>query len=194
MAEQHLNHIVTLNEGIKSIVRAAFNINLLAINAILVAKKLGDAVSGFRVISSELRGLTDQLKHSMARLVQNSHELVVLTSTLLKDGRILHAFNLTKNKYPELPFIDQTLSQINSKFDSHQQTLRKTVHDLASELSDAHRICLFGSIISKSAKIEAAYTDTENRALANVSQLFADEIALILPTIEDLSRSLRNIS
>ena len=50
-----LTCIVRVNEEIKSIVATAFRINLMALNAIFLAKRAGNAALGFGVLSNELR-------------------------------------------------------------------------------------------------------------------------------------------
>jgi len=57
---------------------------------------------------------------------------------------------------------------------------------LLDRLEDARKLCQFGTAISRSAKIEAAYGREYGRALAEVSQEFDQKIQNILPSIEAL--------
>jgi len=54
-AGQDLVRIVQINEEIKSIVAVAFKINIMALNAIFLAKRAGTTALGFGVLSNELR-------------------------------------------------------------------------------------------------------------------------------------------
>ena len=63
-----LTCIVRVNEEIKSIVATAFRINLMALNAIFLAKRAGNAALGFGVLSNELRRFAQDLTHHMASL------------------------------------------------------------------------------------------------------------------------------
>ena len=61
-----LTCIVRVNEEIKSIVATAFRINLMALNAIFLAKRAGNAALGFGVLSNELRRFAQDLTRHMA--------------------------------------------------------------------------------------------------------------------------------
>jgi methyl-accepting chemotaxis protein len=50
-----LLRIVRINEEIKAVVGVAFKINIMALNAIFLAKRAGTAALGFGVLSNELR-------------------------------------------------------------------------------------------------------------------------------------------
>lgn len=50
-----LLRIVRINEEIKRVVSVAFKINIMALNAIFLAKRAGNAALGFGVLSNELR-------------------------------------------------------------------------------------------------------------------------------------------
>ena len=52
-AGRELRRIVRINEEIKSVVSTAFKINLMAMNAIFLAKRAGQSALGFGVLSNE---------------------------------------------------------------------------------------------------------------------------------------------
>ena len=60
--------IVRVNEEIKAIVATAFRINLMALNAIFLAKRAGNAALGFGVLSNELRRFAQDLTRHMSSL------------------------------------------------------------------------------------------------------------------------------
>jgi len=60
---RELRRIVRTNEEIKSVVATAFKINLMAMNAIFLAKRAGQTALGFGVLSNELT----PLRHGLAK-------------------------------------------------------------------------------------------------------------------------------
>ena len=60
-----LLRIVRINEEIKRVVSVAFKINIMALNAIFLAKRAGNAALGFGVLSNELRVFSKDLRESM---------------------------------------------------------------------------------------------------------------------------------
>ena len=67
-ASGELARIVRVNEEIKAIVATAFRINLMALNAIFLAKRAGNAALGFGVLSNELRRFAQDLTRHMSSL------------------------------------------------------------------------------------------------------------------------------
>ncbi|MDP1636269.1 MAG: hypothetical protein Q8L69_16505, partial [Gallionellaceae bacterium] len=63
-----LRRIVRINEEIKSVVSTAFKINLMAMNAIFLAKRAGQSALGFGVLSNELRRFAADLQQQMTAL------------------------------------------------------------------------------------------------------------------------------
>ena len=57
-SSSELAGFVRLNEGIKGVVLIAFQINIMALNAILLSHRAGEVALGFGVISKELRTLS----------------------------------------------------------------------------------------------------------------------------------------
>ena len=63
-----LLRIVRINEEIKRVVSVSFKINIMALNAIFLAKRAGTAALGFGVLSNELRVFSQDLRDSMTAL------------------------------------------------------------------------------------------------------------------------------
>lgn len=62
---RELQRMVRINEEIKSVVAVAFKINLMAMNAIFLAKRAGQTALGFGVLSNELRQFATNLQKQM---------------------------------------------------------------------------------------------------------------------------------
>src|SRR5574343_1990987 len=82
-----LLRIVRINEEIKSVVAVAFKINIMALNAIFLAKRAGSAALGFGVLSNELRVFSRDLRTQMESLRQLIHSSVIEVSRLLQHSR-----------------------------------------------------------------------------------------------------------
>jgi len=77
-----------INEEIKSVVATAFKINLMAMNAIFLAKRAGQAALGFSVLSNELRRFATDLQQQMEVLRQMTHGSVASVTALVKTERL----------------------------------------------------------------------------------------------------------
>ena len=64
-AGQELRRIVRISEEIKRVVATAFKINLMAMNAIFLAKRAGQSALGFGVLSNDLRRFATDLPTQM---------------------------------------------------------------------------------------------------------------------------------
>ena len=82
-----LLRIVRINEEIKSVVGVAFKINIMALNAIFLAKRAGTAARGFGVLSNELRVFSQDLRDCMGTLTGLIHGCVNEVSLVLQDLR-----------------------------------------------------------------------------------------------------------
>lgn len=81
---RELRRIVHINEEIKSVVATAFKINLMAMNAIFLAKRAGQTALGFGVLSNELRRFATDLQKQMSLLREMTYGSV---ATLIWSSR-----------------------------------------------------------------------------------------------------------
>ena len=82
-----LLRIVRINEEIKRVVSVSFKINIMALNAIFLAKRAGTAALGFGVLSNELRVFSQDLRNCMESLTGLIHGCVSEVSIVLQDIR-----------------------------------------------------------------------------------------------------------
>lgn len=186
--QNELHRVVALREGIKGVATRAFKINILGLNAILLAKQFGEQARGFGVISSELRDFSQSLTTQMRGLSENSVQLVDFATRQLK---------LTRQM--------ALLSQAGHTSHPHMQAahrLQAAAHTQLSEgilqaharmiawVEAAHRSCLFGTVIARSARIEAAHAHAAGASLTDASNAFAEHVNQILPNLEKLRHTL----
>ncbi|MEQ6291098.1 hypothetical protein ACFPAG_10835 [Vogesella sp. GCM10023246] len=193
-SSQQLASFVRLNEGIKGVVLIAFQINIMALNAILLSHRAGEVALGFGVISKELRTLSVELTGLMQELSSDAYQAVNLISDLLRRERRQHLLQATRQQLPQpLPALDAILAERLQVFQARGQQVREVRLRLLDRLEEARKLCQFGTAISRSAKIEAAYGREYGRALAEVSQDFDQKIQTILPSIETLCAGMQRI-
>ncbi len=183
-----LLRIVRINEEIKSVVSVAFKINIMALNAIFLAKRAGTAALGFGVLSNELRVFSQDLRACMLTLTELIHSSVSEVSVTLKNVRRTRLLREAARMAPNSP-ATAALERRETENREHEikfQTLRK---QLKRALEDAFQMVELGGVLAKSAKIEAAYGQSFAGALAQVSGEFDGIVEEIRGSLESLRRS-----
>jgi hypothetical protein len=183
-----LLRIVRINEEIKAVVGVAFKINIMALNAIFLAKRAGTTALGFGVLSNELRVFSQDLRTCMGVLTDLIHRCVNEVSLVLQDirhTRLLHdALALSPTRQIEQVIARRELS--NTEHSVRLGTLRR---QLQRALEDAFQMVELGGVLAKSAKIEAAYGQTFAGPLAQVSGEFDGIVEEIRSSLQSLQRS-----
>jgi len=62
----NLNLAIAINENLKKVIEISNQINIVAMNAILIAKRAGQQSSGFRVVAMELRLFSQKIEEIMS--------------------------------------------------------------------------------------------------------------------------------
>jgi hypothetical protein len=187
-ASAELRRIVGINEEIKSIVATAFKINLMALNAIFLAKKAGRAALGFGVLSNELRGFSVQLGEQMTGLRQLTSGSVKLVTDLVKEARRIRILERTDaQSQGRAAALLKSVSggAIRASGGNELRALRL---DLTQRLDDTWRLVELGAVLARSAKIEAAYGGAFSGPLMQVSTDFEKIIGAIKESLENLKK------
>lgn len=183
-----LLRIVRINEEIKSVVGVAFKINIMALNAIFLAKRAGTAARGFGVLSNELRVFSQDLRDSMSSLTSLIHGCVSEVSLVLQDIRHTRLLRLAVEG-SSLDRMRAVLVAREAENERHTQTLASLRKQLKRALDDAFQMVELGGVLAKSAKIEAAYGQSFAVPLAQVSGEFDGVVEEIRASLESLRRS-----
>ena len=184
-----LLRIVRINEQIKRVVGVSFKINIMALNAIFLAKRAGTAALGFGVLSNELRVFSQDLRTCMASLTTLIHDCVNEVSIALHDVRLSGLLLKASRHSPEQPALLRVLARRDGEAEAHRRALASLRRQLKLALEDAFRMVELGGVLAKSAKIEAAYGQSFAPALAQVSGEFDGIIEEIRTSLESLRRS-----
>ena len=184
-----LLRIVRINEEIKTVVGVAFRINIMALNAIFLAKRAGTAALGFGVLSNELRVFSQDLRTRMAALTDLIHACVSEVSVVLQDIRHTGLLKRAVAQARDAAGPAAILARRQSENQDHQERLSRLRRQLQRALEDAFQLVELGGVLAKSAKIEAAYGQTFAPALAQVSGEFDGVVEEIRSSLQALQRS-----
>lgn len=186
-----LQRVVAMREGIKVVVAYAFRINVLGLNAILLAKKFGDAACGFGVISNELRVFGRELREQMSALNTGSVQLVSLATRQLKLGRQMQLMQQANAAVqPAGAHMLAVLALQQQEFSCLQQGISATLLHMNERVEAARESCLFGVVIARSARIEAAHAGSTGQELSSTSSEFAEHVNQVLPNLQLLQQTL----
>lgn len=193
MAAQHgsdidLRDIVRINEEIKRVVWVAFKINIMALNAIFLAKRAGSAALGFGVLSHELRMFSRELRERMQGLAGLIHSCAVEVSRNLQARQRTRLLREAAAQAPQAA-LDAVLACRERDGEQYRERLRRLRRELGLALDDAFRMAELGGVLAKSAKIEAAYGQSFAAALSQVSGEFDGVVEEIRSSLEALRKS-----
>lgn len=183
-----LLRIVRINEEIKSVVAVAFRINIMALNAIFLAKRAGTAARGFGVLSNELRVFSQDLRACMQTLTDLIHACVNEVSVLLQNLRYTRLLQQAAALAPGSS-AGAVLCRHQGASRQRQERLQSVRRQLRRALEDAFQLVELGGVLAKSAKIEAAYGQSFAGSLAQVSGEFDGIVEEIRTSLESLRKS-----
>lgn len=187
-AKHNLLSVIFVTEHVKNVVLCAHKINLLALNAMLLSKRSGQAAVGFGVISNELRSFSRDLAGCMRALDQIAFESLDIISVLHKQQRLNVLLSLAAEQ--SQPAGAQALEAYQNRFLGYESetTARLNKHQklFMADLEEASRLGDYGDVIARFAKIEAAYGNAFSGQLMEIAQEFNGLIRNVIPLIQNL--------
>ncbi|MCX7180293.1 MAG: chemotaxis protein [Proteobacteria bacterium] len=188
---QQLRRIVRINEEIKRVIAAAFTINLMAMNAIFLAKRAGTAALGFGVLSNELRRFAIDLQQQMSMLSEMTYSSVNTVTALLKQARLNRVMEVTLNASAGSGkvLLEKILhGRLETTLAERQEQSDGVNRRLTQMITDTVQLVELGSVLARSAKIEAAYGGGLSVSLTQVSTDFEQSISEIQRSLEKLTK------
>lgn len=184
---------VSINEGLKHVVDISHQINLVAMNAILVAKRAGTQSAGFKVVAMELRLFSQKMEDSMARLSQMIFQLVHRIAALRKLEKNLRSLELTMQKLAsedgqiKLAFVQkqEAYQRLKLATDAEWEGLEK-------EIRRSLNLCSAGAMLSHNARIEAAYGGSMLVDMQQVAGRIEEMMNLAIAHLKQLTYSSRD--
>ncbi|EKE17935.1 MAG: hypothetical protein ACD_10C00204G0005 [uncultured bacterium] len=184
-----LLRIVHINEEIKRVVGVSVKINIMALNAIFLAKRAGTAALGFGVLSNELRVFSQDLRTCMESLNGLIHACVNQVSVGLNGIRNSRLLTEAARLAPQQTNVARVLYEHDQENERRSQRLTALRRQLKDALEDVFQMVELGGVLAKSAKIEAAYGQSFAPSLAQVSGEFDGVVEEIRGSLESLRRS-----
>jgi len=181
--------IVQINEEIKRVVGVSFKINIMALNAIFLAKRAGTAARGFGVLSNELRVFSQDLRRCMQNLTGLIHGCVNEVSLVLQDNRLARLLGEAARLAPQQAVLDRVMARRGRQSEQHVEQLSRLRRQLKRALEEVFQMVELGGVLAKSAKIEAAYGQRFAPSLSQVSGEFDGVVEEIRRSLESLRRS-----
>lgn len=188
---RELRRIVRINEEIKTVVKTAYRINLMAMNAIFLAKRAGQSALGFGVLSNELRRFASDLEQQMMVLGQATAGSVVTVTAMVKEARVVRVLERTRaaSAGAGREIVEDLLRRRRAAAlaDRHDQiaTLNR---NLSMMIESTSSLVEMGGVLARSAKIEAAYGGSFSQSLKQVSSDFEGTIGEIRKSLDSLSK------
>lgn len=190
-AATDLHRVVRINEEIKKVVRISSEVNLVALNAMLTAKRSGEKSRGFGVVSSELRVFSGKLEHFMTDLEAPVFELLNGVAQLLKQARVQRHFTLAmRGSDSAKRLLAPVMMRKEAELAVGREKVKRDWMRLSMLLNRALQLCETGGALSRSAKIEAVYGGDMTASLKQVSNQIEQTVESILDIIKTLRAEL----
>lgn len=188
---RELRRIVRINEVIKTVVRTAYRINLMAMNAIFLAKRAGQSALGFGVLSNELRRFATELEQQMIALGQATGGSVVTVTAMVKEARMIGILERARaqSEGAGREIIDEVLGLRHGLTRSDRlDHVAAFNRNLAMMIESTASLVEMGGVLARSAKIEAAYGGGFSQSLKQVSSDFEGTIDEIRNSLASLKK------
>jgi hypothetical protein len=185
-----MSGIVAINESIKQVMRIAGQINLAAINAMLIANKIGRGRSGFSVVSAELRAFSRRLSEAMAMLMTLISELVRGMAVMTRMRKMMRLQLEARHAAADYAHWDEVLRDKSAELRLTCTSIDAFRSKLLQSVGGANKLCAMGLSLSYSAKVEAVYGGDQVGALRQVSEDAETAIGTILSTLKHIAKQL----
>jgi hypothetical protein len=187
-----LLRVVGINEQIKRIAATAFQVNMMALNAILLARRAGRMALGFSVLSNELREFIRRIEDAMARLGALTQETVRAVSQDARQEQIHRCLRLAEvqlkrhdlRRAAALTQVLESRGRLAGMRAGRSDALRRS---MLATLQDAGQLGQYGLVLARTARIEATYGGEFSEALVQVAVDFDATINEIIRFVATLS-------
>ena len=186
-----LRRVVQANEDIKKVIRISSGVNLVALNAMLVAKRSGEKSRGFAVVSSELRVFSRKLEGAMTGLGTLIFNLVRGAAAMQKQRHERgHFLNTLARGQQMQELVEPVLARMEEHTRKTGEEIGRDWHQLRLQLNRVLQLCESGGSLSRSAKIEAVYGGDMSTTLKQVANQIEETVNEIFSTLKLLRSQL----
>ena len=188
-----LSKSVAINQGLKQVVDISHQINLVAMNAILVAKRAGAQSAGFKVVAMELRIFSQKMEESMDKLSLMIFQLVRRIADLRKLEKNLRSITTTMQKNANGAHkFEYAYTHKQSAYQKLKDATDLEWHTLEKEIRRSLNLCSSGAMLSHNARIEAAYGGSMLADMQQVAGRIEDIMNQAIFHLKQLTSSTRN--
>jgi len=186
-----LHRVVKANEDIKKVIRISSGVNLVALNAMLIAKRSGERSRGFAVVSSELRLFSRNLDAAMNGLGELIFSLVRDAAAMQRQRQQhSHFMAVMKANKSVRKWAEPTLARVEARMGVVEEEISQDWHRLRLQLNRVLQLCESGRSLSRSAKIEAVYGGDMSTTLKQVASQIEGTVDEIFSTLKLLRMQL----
>ncbi len=189
--ERRFEQVVRLNEAAKQLMARSTRVDLLALDAMVQSKRGGGSLRGFDEVSSQMRLWSRELLQQLGELGVLSASLLRQTSLRSKQMRKLDLLSLAvkESNNEALRSAHERLQREHEALCSALQADARRTQNL---LSDIDQLGMMAIVLSRSAMIEAASGDEQQREqLSKVSVEFYQHSESVLQIIKSALTSTR---
>lgn len=184
---------VSINHGLKQVIDISHQINLVAMNAILVAKRAGQQSSGFKVVAMELRVFSQKMEEMMSRLGEMIFHLVKRIADLRKLQRNLSLLGSSMKKSAAAAGqLEHSFQTKREQVEQLNQLVNQEWQKLEGEVKRSLNLCSSGAMLSHNARIEAAYGGTMLADMQQVAGRIEEIMNLTISYLKQLTTTMKN--
>ena len=179
--QTRFHQAVAINEEVKRVVKISNEVNMAALNAMLIAKRSGRSAAGFGVVSVALRNFSQHLDKVMAEVGKIVAKLVITGANLCRQ---LQRQKLLRRTTSTL--VEETLFRKVAIIGQLNEAIAADKELLLVGLLKAKRLCAMGGAISRSARIESVHCQAFSGDLQQVSDQVEQSIAGMMAIVKSL--------
>lgn len=185
------NRVAALNEAAKELIARSYQVNLLALDAMVQSKRGGSNLRGFDEVSSQMRRWSRDLHVELERLAALSRQVVGEVSMTSKEGHLLRLLQRATEQSAN-GAVTRTFTERRAVQLEREQTLMHLWRKVMDALGDLDQLGMMAVVLSRSAMIEASSGAAEQRAqLGHVSQEFYRNSETVVNVLKTVLKEMR---
>jgi len=184
---------VIVNESIKQVESVTHRIYTVAINAMLIARKINIGTGSFTAVTTELRHFSNNLNNIMKEMKLEIENLVVLSTLLRKKYKSYQIWEatqtLSKDSY-SLSLMNEVMTKKKHEKDQAIAAVQQSFEHLKEMTGKALKMCNLGENLSILAKVEASNANHYDNSLLQISHQIENTTLQIYQALNDTMASL----
>jgi hypothetical protein len=177
---------------IKRVSRLAGDIELTAINGMILANKSGGTSSGFGVVAHEMQALSLLFLHITQELTRLVYQMACLEGKGLNQARRMRILNETAlSNERSKRFISHSYENSGKKLSTDAIEIRKSANEVMCLLQRAETQCITGVMLGCVGKLEAVHDAKMAVNLLQVSVEVQERMVELLEILKTLNAELQ---